>query len=110
MKADDIHSKRFVEQELFIKLLASEGLKDSTNKKKIEYKNLANVAHKSDRLEFLREIVPRKITVKQYRELMAKKQQNMNGQCYTEKSESSSSSNSEGDSGASSSSEASESE
>lgn len=65
-------------QELFIKQLASEGFKDNNKGKKIEYKNLANVVHKNERYEFLREIVPQKITVRQYRELMAKKQQNTN--------------------------------
>lgn len=44
----------------------------------MDYKNLANVVHKNERYEFLREIVPRKITVRQYRELMAKKQQTAN--------------------------------
>lgn len=90
-------------------MLTTEAYKDTTDKKKIEYKNLANVAHKYEHLEFLREIVPKKITVKQYRELMAKKQQNMNGSSNASKSESSSS-NSDGDSDASSSTGASDSE
>lgn len=81
-------------QELFLKLLASESYKDAADQKKIEYKNLANVAHKYDHLEFLREIIPQKITVKQYRELMAKKNQGSNG---SGKTESGSSSDSESD-------------
>lgn len=72
-------------------MLASEAYKDSRDKKKLDYKNLANVAHESDRLEFLQEIVPKKITVKQYKEMMARKQQNMNGSKGTSKSGSSSS-------------------
>lgn len=91
-------------------MLTTEAYEDTTDKKKIEYKNLANVAHKYEHLEFLREIVPKKITVKQYRELMAKKQQNINGSSNTSKSESSSSSNSDGDSDASTSTGASDSE
>lgn len=65
-------------QELFIKSLASEGYKDTNDKKRLEYKNLASVVHNSDRYEFLREIMPKKITVRQYRELMARKQQKLN--------------------------------
>lgn len=92
-------------QELFIKMLTTEAYKDSTDKKKIDYKNLANVAHKNDHLEFLREIVPKKITVKQYREMMARKQQNG-----SEKTSKSGSSSSNSDSDSSSSSAASDSE
>lgn len=87
-------------------MLAGEAHKDSTDKKKLDYKNLANVAHKNDRLEFLQEIVPKKITVKQYKDMMAKKQ-NMNG---SEKSSKSGSSSSEGGSDSSGSSRESESE
>lgn len=72
-------------------MLASEAYKDSRDKKKLDYKNLANVAHENDRLEFLQEIVPKKITVKQYKEMMARKQQNMNGSKGASKSGSSSS-------------------
>lgn len=70
-------------------MLATEARKDSTDKKQIDYKNLANVAHKNEHLEFLQEIVPKKITVKQYREMMARKK-GMNGSEKTSKSESSS--------------------
>lgn len=35
---------------------------------------MANVVHDDDRYEFLREMVPQKITVRKFRELMAKKQ------------------------------------
>lgn len=74
----------------------------------MDYKNIANIAHKNNNLEFLREIVPKKITVKQYREMMAKKQQN--GKEKSLKTAGSSSSNSDGDSNSSGSSEESESE
>lgn len=79
-------------------MLTTEAHKDSTDKKKIDYKNLANVTHKSERLEFLREIMPKKITVKQYREMMAKKQQHMNGSEKTKSENSSSNSDDESDS------------
>lgn len=39
----------------------------------LEYKNIAAVVQEDDTLDFLREIIPRKITVRQYKEMMAKK-------------------------------------
>lgn len=39
----------------------------------LEYKHIAEVVQQDDTLDFLREIMPRKITVKQYKELMVKK-------------------------------------
>lgn len=39
----------------------------------LEYKHIAEVVQEDDTLDFLREIMPRKITVRQFKELMAKK-------------------------------------
>lgn len=39
----------------------------------LEYKHIAEVVQEDDTLDFLREIMPRKITVRQYKEMMAKK-------------------------------------
>ena len=39
----------------------------------LEYKHIANVVQEDDTLDFLREIMPKKITVREFKELMAKK-------------------------------------
>ncbi|XP_072939432.1 chromatin accessibility complex 16kD protein [Epargyreus clarus] len=39
----------------------------------LEYKHVADVVQEDDTLDFLREIMPRKITVRQFKEIMAKK-------------------------------------
>lgn len=39
----------------------------------MEYKHIAEVVQEDDTLDFLREIMPRKITVRQFKEMMAKK-------------------------------------
>lgn len=74
---------------MFLKYLATEAYKDTIDKGTLNYKNIANVVHKHERLEFLRDIVPKKITVKQYREMMARKK-NLNVSESSSKSESSS--------------------
>lgn len=39
----------------------------------LEYKHIANLVQKDDTLDFLREIMPCKITVKEFKDLMAQK-------------------------------------
>lgn len=68
-----IHNK-YVFQELFIKHLAREALKKSDGKK-IEYNHLANVVHETDKLDFLGEILPKKITVREFKRRLLKAQQ-----------------------------------
>ncbi|XP_061709284.1 chromatin accessibility complex 16kD protein [Cydia pomonella] len=58
--------------ELFVTDLAKRAYKNSGNKF-LEYKHIADVVQEDDTLEFLREIMPRKITVREFKELMAKK-------------------------------------
>ncbi|CAK1540306.1 unnamed protein product [Leptosia nina] len=58
--------------ELFILDLAKRAFKNSKNNL-LEYKHIAEVVQEDDSLDFLREIIPRKITVKQFKELMARK-------------------------------------
>lgn len=59
-------------QELFVTDLAKRAYKNSgTNV--LEYKHIADVVQEDDNLDFLREIMPRKITVREFKELMAKK-------------------------------------
>lgn len=60
--------------ELFIRNLALEGYKITKNAKKLDYKHLAEVVHTYEKYNFLRDIMPKKITVLEYKRLMAKKQ------------------------------------
>lgn len=60
--------------ELFIKNLATESYKTTDNAKKLDYKNLAQIVHLDDKYEFLRDIMPKKITVSEFKRIMAKKQ------------------------------------
>ncbi|KAF5274767.1 hypothetical protein FQR65_LT04320 [Abscondita terminalis] len=60
--------------EQFVKLLTKEAYKDvPKGGKKLDYKNIANVVNGNDRYEFLREIIPHKITVEQYYQIMKEK-------------------------------------
>ncbi|XP_045775923.1 chromatin accessibility complex 16kD protein [Maniola jurtina] len=58
--------------ELFVIDLAKRAFKNSKNNL-LEYKHIAEIVQEDDTLDFLREIMPRKITVKQFKDLMAKK-------------------------------------
>ncbi|CAH1639952.1 unnamed protein product [Spodoptera littoralis] len=58
--------------ELFVTDLAKRAFKNSKNTF-LEYKHIAEVVQEDDTLDFLREIMPRKITVRQFKEIMAKK-------------------------------------
>ncbi|KAF9803523.1 hypothetical protein SFRURICE_005825 [Spodoptera frugiperda] len=58
--------------ELFVTDLAKRAFKNSKNTF-LEYKHIAEVVQEDDTLDFLREIMPRKITVRQFKEMMAKK-------------------------------------
>lgn len=59
-------------QELFVTDLAKRAFKNSKNNL-LEYKHIAEIVQQDDTLDFLREIMPRKITVRQFKQLMAKK-------------------------------------
>ncbi|XP_045449494.1 chromatin accessibility complex 16kD protein [Melitaea cinxia] len=58
--------------ELFVTDLAKRAFKNSKNNL-LEYKHIADVVQEDDTLDFLREIMPRKITVRKFKEIMAKK-------------------------------------
>lgn len=62
----------FYLQELFVTDLARRSFKSSNNTL-LDYKHIAEIVQEDDTLDFLREIMPRKITVRQYKEIMAKK-------------------------------------
>lgn len=58
---------------MFIKLLVKEGYENTNSAKKLNYNNLVNVIHNTSRYEFLEIVIPKKITVRQYKELMDRK-------------------------------------
>ncbi|CAB3241132.1 unnamed protein product [Arctia plantaginis] len=58
--------------ELFVTDLAKRAFKNSKTSF-LEYKHIAEVVQEDDTLDFLREIMPRKITVRQFKAIMAKK-------------------------------------
>lgn len=78
--------------ELFIKNLALEGYKTSNNAKKLDYKHLAEVVHNSEKYNFLRDIMPKKITVLEYRKIMERKEKMNNDDNSSKRSSSESSS------------------
>ncbi|XP_043261500.1 chromatin accessibility complex 16kD protein-like [Colletes gigas] len=59
--------------ELFIHYLTEEAHQQSNKGNSLDYKHLAEVVQTNDTLEFLKEIMPRKITVRQFKEMMAAK-------------------------------------
>nr|CAI5858330.1 unnamed protein product [Callosobruchus analis] len=61
--------------EIFIRNLAQEAFKQSVNKKKLDYKHLTDVVHSGTKYIFLKDILPKKITYAQYKEMMRKKKQ-----------------------------------
>ncbi|XP_065053815.1 chromatin accessibility complex protein 1-like [Rhopilema esculentum] len=54
--------------ELFAQYIAKEGLKSESNGTELNYKGLANAVEGNDTLDFLEDIIPQKITMKQYLE------------------------------------------
>ncbi|XP_017887833.1 chromatin accessibility complex protein 1 [Ceratina calcarata] len=80
--------------ELFIHYLTEEAHLQGNKGNSLDYKHLAEVVQNNDILEFLREIMPRKITVRQFKEMMAAKSSNSS----SESSDSDSDSESETDS------------
>ncbi|KAG5333210.1 CHRC1 protein, partial [Acromyrmex heyeri] len=81
-------------EELFIHYLTEEAHMQSNKGPSLDYKHLAEVVQTNDTLEFLREIMPRKITVRQFKEMMAAKEPSNS----SSSSESSSDSDSDSDS------------
>ncbi|CAG4954029.1 chromatin accessibility complex 16kD protein [Colias croceus] len=71
--------------EMFVTDLAKRAFKNSKNNF-LEYKHIAEVVQEDDTLDFLREIIPRKITVRQFKELMAKKAAKANSDDSSEES------------------------
>lgn len=59
--------------ELFVADFAKRAHENSGQAPVLEYKHLAELVQQDDTLDFLREIMPPKITVKQFKEIMARK-------------------------------------
>lgn len=59
-----------VSQELFIAFLTQQTYKKNGNKKDLNYNDLSSFVQKEEKLEFLHQIVPKKITVKEFREIL----------------------------------------
>jgi len=59
--------------EMFIRALTQEGYIETNNGKKLDYKHLANVVHTDEKYNFLRDILPKKITVLEFKKIMEKK-------------------------------------
>lgn len=60
--------------ELFIRSLTQEGYNETNRGRKLDYKHLSSVVHSNERYNFLRDILPKKITVLEFKKLMAAKQ------------------------------------
>ncbi|KAF7265683.1 hypothetical protein GWI33_020767 [Rhynchophorus ferrugineus] len=60
--------------ELFIRSLTQEGYNETNSGRKLDYKHLSSVVHSNERYNFLRDILPKKITVLEFKKLMAAKQ------------------------------------
>lgn len=64
---------------MFIQLLTKESLKGCEKSTKIvEYNQLAEYVQSDDNMEFLRTILPKKITVKEFRQIMERKKKSTN--------------------------------
>lgn len=56
-----------------------QALAKANDPRKLDYKHVADVVQTDDRLDFLREMVPRKITVREFKELLKRKKRLVNG-------------------------------
>lgn len=57
-------------QELFISYLTQQTLKKCQHKKDLNYNDLSHFVQEEEKLEFLHQIVPKKITVKEFRDIL----------------------------------------
>lgn len=57
-------------QELFISYLTQQTHKKCAHKKDLNYNDLSSFVQEEEKLEFLHQIVPKKITVKEFREII----------------------------------------
>lgn len=66
--------------EHFIRLLTNEAYQYANNDKLFDYKHLTQVVHNNEKYEFLTDIVPKKITVLEFKRILARKERQVNGQ------------------------------
>lgn len=59
--------------ELFIRTFTQECYNETKFGKKIDYRHLSTVVHNAEKYGFLRDILPKKITVLEFREIMEQK-------------------------------------
>ncbi|XP_047112485.1 chromatin accessibility complex protein 1 [Schistocerca piceifrons] len=64
--------------ELFIQYVTQKAFEEGGCTKDLQYSHIAEIVEKNDNLLFLKEIVPKKITYREYKELLKKKKQNFN--------------------------------
>lgn len=82
--------------EMFIQHMTKESHKKSKKPSFLEYKDLAAVVADDEKLEFLASIIPKKITVKEYKARLAEESSSEEGSCEdSDESESGSESGSE---------------
>lgn len=81
--------------ELFIKMIAREGYKFATPAKRLQYNDIVQVVASHQRFEFLEMIIPKKITVHEYKELMKKKSSGENQSSSSEETDTTDDSGSE---------------
>merc|ERR1711911_165939 len=63
--------------EFFIEHLAQEIFENNKKQTEITYSGLAEVVQDNESMEFLKEMVPKKITFQEYNDLMKKEQENV---------------------------------
>ncbi|RWS17777.1 chromatin accessibility complex protein 1-like protein [Dinothrombium tinctorium] len=56
--------------EMFLAFLASKAYEKSDDKTHLDYKHIADAVERDSQLAFLKDIIPQKITVRQYRQLL----------------------------------------
>ncbi|KAK7091836.1 hypothetical protein V1264_009469 [Littorina saxatilis] len=61
--------------ELFIQALAKFSLEQSSDSSSLEYKDLAEIVNTESTLQFLQDIIPRKIKVRDYYKICEKREQ-----------------------------------
>lgn len=84
-------------QELFIGFLTQQTYKKNGNKKDLNYNDLSNFVQKEEKLEFLHQIVPKKITVKEFREILERGSDSSDSDVDSSESESGSDESESGD-------------
>lgn len=77
-------------QELFVSYLAQQTQRSCNAVRELNYEDLSSFVQKTDKLEFLHEIVPEKITVKQFRDILARGDQSESDSNSSDSSEDSS--------------------